>query len=93
MNNQIIEIKKIYLDKLFEFTYSTYKNYYGQFNKVINLNDEITKIKQNLSQKNKLCLYIMFYIICARTNLTRKIQKQKAPDIIAEGFAFLPNKS
>lgn len=46
-------MNRIYLDKLFEFTYGTYKNYYSQFNKQIDLNNEITKIKQNTSLNEK----------------------------------------
>ena len=46
-------MNRIYLDKLFEFAYGTYKNYYDQFNKQIDLTDEITKIKQNTSLNEK----------------------------------------
>jgi hypothetical protein len=46
-------MNRIYLDKLFEFTYGTYSNYYSQFNKQIDLNDEINKIKQNTSLNEK----------------------------------------
>lgn len=46
-------MNKIYLDKLLEFTHSTYSNYYGQYNKQFDLNDEITRIKQNTSLNEK----------------------------------------
>jgi hypothetical protein len=46
-------MNKIYLDKLLEFSHSTYSNYYGQYNKKIDLADEITKIKQNTSLNEK----------------------------------------
>ena len=46
-------MNKIYLDKLLEFTHSTYLNYYAQYNKQFELNDEITKIKQNTSLNEK----------------------------------------
>jgi hypothetical protein len=65
-------MNRIYLDKLFEFTYGTYKNYYGQFNKVINLNDEITKIKQNLSLNEKG--FFMKYSFVDLSNLIPSIE-------------------
>jgi hypothetical protein len=47
-------MNKLYLDKLLEFTHSTYSNYYVQRgNKNFDLNDEITKIKQNTSLNEK----------------------------------------
>lgn len=46
-------MNKIYLDKLLEFTHSTYSNYYVQHNKQFELNDEIVKIKQNTSLNEK----------------------------------------
>jgi len=46
-------MNKIYLDKLLEFAHSTYSNYYVQHNKQFDLNDEITKIKQNTSLNEK----------------------------------------
>jgi hypothetical protein len=46
-------MNKIYLDKLLEFTHTTYSNYYAQYNKHFELNDEITKIKQNTSLNEK----------------------------------------
>ena len=42
-------MNRIYLDKLFEYTYSTYLNCYSQMNKKIDLGNEIIKIKQNMS--------------------------------------------
>ena len=46
-------MNKIYLDKLLEFTHSTYFNYYTKYNKHLELNDEIIKIKQNTSLNEK----------------------------------------
>jgi hypothetical protein len=46
-------MNKIYLDKLLEFSHSTYSNYYAQYNNNFDLNDEITKIKQNTSLNEK----------------------------------------
>lgn len=46
-------MNKIYLDKLLEFSHSTYSNYYTQYNNNFDLNDEITKIKQNTSLNEK----------------------------------------
>lgn len=46
-------MNRIYLDKLFEFTYGTYANNYGQFTKHIEISDEINKIKQNTSLNEK----------------------------------------
>jgi hypothetical protein len=46
-------MNKIYLDKLLDFTHSTYSNYYSQYNKHFDLNDEITRIKQNTSLNEK----------------------------------------
>ncbi len=65
-------MNRIYLDNLFEFTYSTYKNYYGQFNKVINLNDEITKVKQNMSLNEKG--FFMKYTFVDLINLVPSIE-------------------
>ena len=65
-------MNRIFLDKLFEFTYNTYKNYYGQYNKIINLNDEITKIKQNLSLNEKG--FFMKYSFVDLTNLIPSIE-------------------
>lgn len=46
-------MNRIYLDKLIDFSNSTNKNCYEQFNNKINLEDEIAKIKQNLSLNEK----------------------------------------
>lgn len=46
-------MNRIYLDKLFEFTYGTYSNNYGQYTKHVELNDELNKIKQNTSLNEK----------------------------------------
>ena len=55
-------MNRIYLDKLSDFTHSTYKNNYAQYNKHINLDDEITKIKQNQSLNEKGTLIKYNYI-------------------------------
>lgn len=65
-------MNRMYLDKLFDFTYSTYKNYYGKFNKTINLSDEITKVKQNLSLNEKG--FFMKYIFVDLINLIPSLE-------------------
>jgi hypothetical protein len=55
-------MNRIFLDKLIEFTHSTYKNNYSQYNKLINLDDEITKIKQSQSLNEKGTLIKYNYI-------------------------------
>ncbi len=53
------KMNRIFLDKLIDFSYSTYKNNYSQYNKVGNLDDEIAKIKQShsLNEKGTLIKY------------------------------------
>ena len=55
-------MNRIFLDKIIEFTHSTYKNNYTQYNKLINLDDEITKIKQSQSLNEKGTLIKYNYI-------------------------------
>jgi hypothetical protein len=46
-------MNKICLEKLMEFTHTVYQNYYGQFSNLAEINNEITKLKQNTSLNEK----------------------------------------
>lgn len=65
-------MNRIYLDKLFDFTYNTYTNYYGQYTKQIDLNDEILKFKQNSSLNEKG--FFMKYSFVDLSNLITSIE-------------------
>ena len=63
-------MNRIYLDKLCEFSINTYKNY-SQFNKIINLNEELDLIKQNnsLNEKGVFFKYNFIDLSCVISNI------------------------
>jgi hypothetical protein len=55
-------MSRIYLDKLLEFTHSTYTNYYNKYIKTVDIEDEIIKIKQNISLNEKGTFFKYYFI-------------------------------